>query len=49
MTQYFGLKFCLILDMAPYVKINVSTELEITSDARQNGGKARYVKHCKYA
>ena len=24
--------------------INVSTELEMTSDARQNGRKARYVK-----
>ena len=24
--------------------INVSTELEMTSDARQNGGKTRYVK-----
>jgi len=28
---------------------NTSTELEITPDARQNGGKACYVKHCKCA
>ena len=27
--------------------INVSTELEMTSDAWQNGRKARYVKHCQ--
>jgi len=27
--------------------VNVSTELEMTSDARQNGRKARYVKDCK--
>ena len=29
--------------------INVSTELEMTPDARQNGGKDRYVKYCKCA
>ena len=29
--------------------MNVSTELEMTSDARQNGGKARNVKHYKCA
>jgi len=29
--------------------IKVLTELEMTSDAQQNGGKARYVKHCKDA
>jgi len=29
--------------------INVSTELEMTPNARQNGGKARCVKHCKCA
>jgi len=29
--------------------INVSTELQMTSDARKNSGKARYVKHCKCA
>jgi len=29
--------------------INVSTELEMTSDDRQNGGKANYVTHCKCA
>jgi len=28
---------------------NLSTELEMTSDARQNGGKDRYLKHCKWA
>jgi len=26
---------------------NVLTELEMTFIARQNGGKARYLKHCK--
>jgi len=31
------------------LQINVSTELEMTRDARQNGGKDRYVKHCKCA
>jgi len=31
------------------IVINVSTELEMTSDARHNGGKALYVKHCKCA
>jgi len=29
--------------------INVSAELEMTSDYQQNGGKAHYVKHCKCA
>jgi len=29
--------------------IKVSTELEMTSDAQQNGGKVPYVKHCKCA
>ena len=29
--------------------INVSTELEMTSDARQKCGKARNGKHCKCA
>jgi len=29
------------------IPINVLTELEMTSDARQNGGKACYVKHWK--
>jgi len=33
--------------LAPPTLINISTELEMTSDAGQNGGKARYVKHCK--
>jgi len=28
--------------------INVPAELKMTFDARQNGGKARYVKHCKF-
>jgi len=28
------------------LSINILTELEMMSDARQNGGKARYVKHC---
>ena len=32
-----------------YLVINVSTELEMTSDARQNRRIARYVKHFKYA
>ena len=27
--------------------IDVSTEIEMTSDARHNSGKAHYVKHCK--
>ena len=27
--------------------INVSTELEMTSDTRQNVGKTCYIKHCK--
>jgi len=30
-------------------KNNILTELEMTFDARQNGGNARYVKHCKAA
>jgi len=29
--------------------INVSNELEMTFDVRQNGGNARYVKHFKCA
>ena len=29
--------------------IYVSTELEMTSDARQNDRKTHYVKHCKCA
>ena len=31
------------------VNINVSTEFEMTSDARQNSGKARYVKHLRFS
>ena len=31
------------------ISINVSTELEMTPDARHNGGKAHKVKHCKCA
>ena len=29
--------------------INISTQLEMTSDALQNRGKVCYVKHCKCA
>jgi len=30
-------------------KINVSAELEMTSDDQQNGGNAHYIKHYKCA
>jgi len=33
----------------PCIVINVSTYFEMTSDARQKSGKARYLKHCKCA
>jgi len=38
------LNFNPIVDNA---RINVSTVLEITSDAPKNGGKACYAKQCK--
>jgi len=44
-----GVWLCKYILVVHSFLVNVSTEHEMSSDTRQNGGKAHFVKHCKCA